>query len=427
MSRRTQLLLLLACSLATADNSTSHHGVVETTNGATHKGPNVTSSVAASSAPPSTAPHASFAPYSEQWPTIPHGVEGHWIANTSPALCMLPHALSTMGPNKGGCAAFATRSNGSSSQVLEVRVMGSVVPPKSLGQYGCYEGARDVFWVSHCRGTFLCANGAKVTCPSKHAKDQSKGDCACAPPPPPPPPLPARPPHPSHPPKDHAAKDHTTPLASSKDGGVGGVWSALTGLFSPAKAAAPRPLPVPPSAPAGSCWLFFPSGCPSGNQSLALSEQWVHDAWGESHDYKDGHAGCVRRQQHLRTWCGVDDVVTHHVPLPEASASTLLTGQVHAHAHVHGGEAAAGAKEVAQCLGFCASLPVEKRAHLCKCKACRVGGMNETSSTGSGPGKKRSTRFLLAAAPLREGEACHDGASNSNTSTGSGLAHAQLR
>ena len=188
---------------------------------------------------------------------------------------------------------------------------------------------------------------------------------------------------------------------------------------------APRPLPVPPSAPAGSCWLFFPSGCPWGERSKPTG-QWVHDAWGESHDYKDGHAGCVRRQQHLRTWCGVDDVVTHHVPLPEASASTLLTGQVHAHAHVHGGEAAAGAKEVAQCLGFCASLPVEKRAHLCKCKACRVGGMNETSSTGSGPGKKRSTRFLLAAAPLREGEACHDGASNSNSSTGSGLAHAQL-
>ena len=68
-----------------------------------------------------------------------------------------------------------------------------------------------------------------------------------------------------------------------------------------------------PNSPAGSCWVRFPSGCPQGDRSPP-SLAWVRDAWGEGHGYRDGSAGCERRQRHLRLWCGAEDVETHFVP-----------------------------------------------------------------------------------------------------------------
>lgn len=71
-------------------------------------------------------------------------------------------------------------------------------------------------------------------------------------------------------------------------------------------------VPGAPTDPPGSCWIFEPSGCPSGNGEGAFTA-WRRDSWGERNGY-DGASGCTRRAHDLNYWCGTTDVITHYVP-----------------------------------------------------------------------------------------------------------------
>jgi len=63
------------------------------------------------------------------------------------------------------------------------------------------------------------------------------------------------------------------------------------------------------------CHMLLPSGCP--NQKWDPKPEWYRDSWGEENQNTlEDAAACERRQQGQRDWCGAQDVLTHHVPMP---------------------------------------------------------------------------------------------------------------
>lgn len=70
-------------------------------------------------------------------------------------------------------------------------------------------------------------------------------------------------------------------------------------------------VPAGPTAPIGSCWHFYPSGCPNGNPSIS-STAWVQDTWGPQNGFT-GKTGCSDRVSGQNAWCGVTDVMSHYV------------------------------------------------------------------------------------------------------------------
>ena len=96
----------------------------------------------------------------------------------------------------------------------------------------------------------------------------------------------------------------------------------------PAAPPAPPPqepsIPPGPTSPVGSCWHWFPSGCPSGN-GAAASEYWQLDSWGPDNGYP-GKVGCTDRVTGQNSWCGVTDILSHFIdypPSPPPSPPTL--------------------------------------------------------------------------------------------------------
>ena len=315
-------------------------------------------------------------PPSPSPPPPPPSLASPALAPSPTAACAMPVLLAR---TSKCCMCFphVAHTNGTTTSILASGV------PSTAGRFGCYAGVQPgawpVIWTDQrCGGLFQCSNGQLVRCGS--SRSGARMNCTCHPPPPAAPPHPHHPPVPARPPRPPKAAVHparrdyspsppppSVPLVAPPPPPL----PSSIGRVRPA-----TPHPVAPSTPAGSCWLLFPSGCPSGDRS-GPTGQWVRDAWGEDHGYKDGHAGCLRRQQHLRTWCGVDDVRTHlvspsdtleppaHVPAMNATSevSPSVVPEASPLQPVIQGEPAA-------CKPFCPTVPQDKRSHWCKCRAC---------------------------------------------------------
>ena len=80
-------------------------------------------------------------------------------------------------------------------------------------------------------------------------------------------------------------------------------------------------MPAAPTSPVGSCWHFFPTGCPctegsgcatNGGSASGPSTAWVEDTWGPANG-QGGKDGCEARANGQNGWCGVSDVLYHFV------------------------------------------------------------------------------------------------------------------
>ena len=65
--------------------------------------------------------------------------------------------------------------------------------------------------------------------------------------------------------------------------------------------------PPPPTGTGGTCYHFFPSGCPSGDPTTSSTE-WVIDVWGPSNGFT-GASGCGSRVEGQNQWCGTNDIL----------------------------------------------------------------------------------------------------------------------
>ena len=78
----------------------------------------------------------------------------------------------------------------------------------------------------------------------------------------------------------------------------------------PSPPAASPAIPPAPTSPVGSCFHYFPTGCPKNG--VAVGAGWIEDKWGPANGFA-GEAGCTQRAKGLNNWCGVADIVSHYV------------------------------------------------------------------------------------------------------------------
>ena len=72
-------------------------------------------------------------------------------------------------------------------------------------------------------------------------------------------------------------------------------------------------MPVTPSSPPFSCWVYFPDGCPIQADFNPAIDVWLRDDWGEANANAGTQRGCAGRADDFNGWCSVGSVRSYYV------------------------------------------------------------------------------------------------------------------